>query len=77
MLCLDHNLLPTAISHVIALGVETNSQIPSRYTRASHYYRSQFVRVKIKQFYILCSGPTMWYKLPDGMKNLNSLGFFQ
>ncbi len=48
-----------AISHVIALGIQTNSQIHSHYTRASHHYRSQFARVKIKKFSILCSGPTI------------------
>jgi len=37
-------------SHVIALGIQTNSQIHSHYTRSSHHYGIQFARVKIKQF---------------------------
>jgi len=77
MLSFYHNLLPNATSHVIALDIQTNSQIHSHYTRASHHFKSQFARVKIKQFSILCSGPTLWNKLPDGMKNLNSLGSFK
>src|SRR6218665_3599142 len=77
MFCFHHNLLPNAISPGTALGIQTNSQNHSHYTRASHYYRSQFARVKIKQFSILCSGPTIWNKLPEGMKNLNSLGSFK
>ena len=74
MFCFHHNLLPNAISHVISFGIYMNSQIHSHNTRASHRYRRQFARVKIKQFSILCSEPIMWNKLPHGMKNLNSLG---
>ena len=70
-------MLPNAISPVTALGIQTNSQIHTHYTRASHHYRSQFARVKIKQFTILCSGPTLWNKLPEGIENLSSLGSFK
>ena len=40
MFCFNHNLLPSAIYHVIALGIQTNSQMHSHYARSSHHYRS-------------------------------------
>src|SRR6218665_3564456 len=43
MFCFHHNLLPNVISHVIALGIQTNSQIRSHHTRASHHYSSKSV----------------------------------
>ncbi len=57
MFCFHHNFLPNAISHVIALGIQTNSQIHSHYTRASHhYYRSQFaIEIINNGWWLVCS----------------------
>src|SRR6218665_3830831 len=77
MFCFHHNLCSKTISPVTTLGIQMSSQIHSHYTRASHHYRIQFARVKTKDFSILCSGPAMFNKQPDGMKSLNSLGSFK
>ena len=77
MFSFHNNLLPRSLHTNIASCLKKNSDIHSHFTRSSSYYRSHYVRINIKLFSIFCTGPTLWNKLPDDLKNLNSLVAFK
>src|SRR6218665_2004266 len=58
---------------IIHAGVD----IQDHNTRSSHSYRSHRARIKVKQVSMHCIGPDMWNKLPDSLKDVQSLGSFK
>src|SRR6218665_2765151 len=65
--------LPSSIPFDLQKGVD----IHDYNTRSSHSYRSHRARIKVKQLSMHCIGPDMWNKLPDSLKDVQSLGSFK
>src|SRR6218665_51956 len=68
-----HQGLPSSIPFDLQKGVD----IHDHNTRSSHSYRSHRARIKVKQLSMHCIGPDMWNKLPDSLKDVQSLGSFK
>src|SRR6218665_1608777 len=72
-----HRLHHQRLSSSIPFDIQKGVDIHDHNTRSSNSYRSHRARIKVKQLSMHCIGPDMWNKLPDSLKDVQSLGSFK
>src|SRR6218665_3620306 len=77
MFTFHNNLLPKSLLSTFALDIKKNSDFHSYNTRASSHYRSQYARINTSLFSFVCTGPILWNRLPNTLKNTYTLASFK
>src|SRR6218665_1221630 len=77
MFSFHNNLLPKSLLNTFALDIKKNSDFHSYNTRSSFHYRSQYARINTRLFSFVCTGPILWNRLPNTLKNTYTLASFK